>query len=78
MNTEKEDIQNGRTTFNSIKGTKVFDADGEVFGHVSDIVINQSTLNPTKLIIHKGFFGEYLRVNLKYIDKINPDAIHLW
>lgn len=77
MNKE-EDIQDGRTTFNSIKGTKVYDADGGVFGHVSDIVINQTTLNPTKLIIHKGFFGEYLRVNLKYVDKITPNAIHLW
>ncbi len=78
MNEKEDEVQDGRTTFNSIKGTKVYDADGEVFGHVSDIVINQSTLNPTKLIIHKGFFGEYLRVNLKYVDKITPDSIHLW
>ena len=76
--TKKDQIENGRTTFNSIKGTKVYDADGEVFGHVSDIEINRSTLNPTKLIIHKGFFGEYLRVNLKYVDKITSDSIHLW
>ena len=75
---KKEDLQNGRTTFNSIKGTKVYDADGEVFGHVSDIEINQTTLNPTKLVIHKGFFGEYLRVNLKYVDKITTDSIRLW
>lgn len=75
---KKEDLQNGRTTFNSIKGTKVYDADEEVFGHVSDIEINRTTLNPTKLIIHKGFFGEYLRVNLKYVDKITPNSIRLW
>ncbi len=68
----------GRTTFNHIKGTKVYDANGEVLGHVDDIEINRTTLNPTKLIIHKGFFGKYLRINLKYVEKITSDSIHLW
>ncbi len=68
----------GRTTFNDIKGTKVYDAEGEVLGHVEDIEINRTTLNPTKLIIHKGFFGRYLRINLKYVEKITRDSIHLW
>ncbi len=72
------DVEDGRTTFNKLKGMKVYDADGKVFGHVSDIEINKSTLSPTKLVIHKGFFGEYLRINLKYIEKIARDAIHLW
>lgn len=73
-----EDSLEGRTTFNRIKGVKVFDADGEPFGHVDDVEINMSTLNPTRLIIHKGLFGEYMRVNLKYIEKVTKDAIHLW
>ncbi len=68
----------GRTTFNDIKGTKVYDANGEELGHVDDIEINRTTLNPTKLIIHKGFFGRYLRINLKYVDKITRDSIQLW
>jgi len=75
---EEEEPQEGRTTFNRMRGMNVYDADGEPFGHVSDIEINKTTLNPTKLIIHKGFFGKYMRVNLKYIDKITQDAIHLW
>ncbi len=68
----------GRTTFNDIKGTKVYDGNGEVLGHVDDIEINRTTLNPTKLVIHQGFFGKYLRINLKYVDKITRDSIHLW
>ncbi len=75
---EEEEEEEGRTTFNSIRGMDVYDADGESFGHVHDIEINKTTLNPTKLIIHKGFFGEYMRINLKYIDKITSKAIHLW
>ncbi len=74
----EEENEDGRTTFNQIKGMKVYDADGEKIGHVSDVEINQATLNPTKLMIHKGFFGEYLRVNLKYIDKVTRDGIYLW
>ncbi len=70
--------KNGRTTFSELKGLKVFDADGEKFGHVSDIELNQATLSPTHLIIHKGFFGEYVKVNMKYIEKIEPREIHLW
>jgi len=70
--------KNGRTTFNELKGMKVYDADGEKFGHVSDIELNQATLSPTHLIIHKGFFGEYVKVNMKYIEKIEPNEIHLW
>lgn len=73
-----EETENGRTTFNNLKGTKVYDADGELFGHVSDIEINRTTLNPTSLIIHKGFFGEYLEINLKYVEKITSDRIDLW
>ncbi len=72
------EVEDGRTTFNKLKGMKVYACDGEVFGHVSDIEMNKSTLNPTKLVIHKGFFGEYLRINLKYVEKITRDAIHLW
>ncbi|MFP3871388.1 MAG: PRC-barrel domain-containing protein [Candidatus Natronoplasma sp.] len=68
----------GRTTFNNLRGTKVYDADGEEMGRVSDIEVNQTTLNPTRLIIHKGFFGKYLRINLKYVEKIARDSIHLW
>ncbi len=68
----------GRTTFNEIKGMKVYDSDGEPFGHVDDVEINKSTLNPTRLIIHKGLFGEYMRINLKYIEKITSKAIYLW
>ncbi len=75
---EEENEEEGRTTFNRIRGMDVYDADGKSFGHVHDIEINKTTLNPTKLIIHKGFFGEYMRVNLKYIDKITSDAIYLW
>jgi len=56
----------------------VYDSDGRSFGHVHDIEINKTTLNPTKLIIHKGFFGKYMRVNLKYIDRITRDGIYLW
>lgn len=74
----EEETENGRTTFNNLKGTKVYDLDGELFGHVSDIEINRTTLNPTSLIIHKGFFGEYLKINLKYVDKITSDRIDLW
>ncbi|MFW6041062.1 MAG: PRC-barrel domain-containing protein [Thermoplasmatota archaeon] len=68
----------GRTTFNEMKGTKVYDSEGTLFGHVSDIEINLTTLNPTNLIIHKGFFGEYIKINLKYIEKITPNEIKLW
>lgn len=75
---EGEEQSDGRTTFSKIRGTKVYDADGEKFGHVSDVEMNRSTLNPTHLIVHKGFFGEYLRVNLKYVEKITPDEIRLW
>lgn len=73
-----EDEEEGRTTFNRIRGMDVYDADGEPFGHVHDLEINKTTLNPTKLVIHKGFFGDYMRINLKYIDKITPESIHLW
>lgn len=75
-NTERP--SDGRTTFSELKGTKVYDGEGKVFGHVSDIEINQSTLNPTCLIIHKGFFGDYLRIDLKYVEKITPSKITLW
>ncbi|GEM_PF-2402520 len=75
---QEEVSSNGRTTFNNVKGTKVYDADGEELGRVSDIEINLTTLNPTRLIIHKGFFGKYLRINLKYVEKITRDSIHLW
>lgn len=75
---EVEGSSDGRTTFNNIKGTKVFDGDGEELGSVSDIEINLTTLNPTRLIIHKGFFGKYLRINLKYVEKITRDFIKLW
>ncbi len=78
MAEKEENEEEGRTTFNRIRGMDVYDADGDSFGHVHDIEINKTTLNPTKLIIHKGFFGEYMRVNLKYIDKITSDAIYLW
>ncbi|MFW5946426.1 MAG: PRC-barrel domain-containing protein [Candidatus Natronoplasma sp.] len=78
MAEKKEKEEEGRTTFNRIRGMDVYDADEEPFGHVHDIEINKTTLNPTKLIIHKGFFGEYMRINLKYIEKITPEAIHLW
>lgn len=78
MAEREENEEEGRTTFKKIRGMDVYDADGEPFGHVHDIEINKTTLNPTKLVIHKGFFGEYMRVNLKYIDKITPDGIHLW
>ncbi len=74
----KRSSSDGRTTFNDIKGTNVYDADGEEVGRVSDIEINLTTLNPTRLIIHKGFFGRYLRINLKYVEKITRDSIHLW
>ncbi len=73
-----ERTSDGRTTFSRIKGTKVYDAEGDVFGHVSDIELNQATLNPTHLIVHKGFFGEYVKINLKYIDSISRDKIQLW
>ncbi|MEF8874831.1 MAG: PRC-barrel domain-containing protein, partial [Candidatus Thermoplasmatota archaeon] len=82
---EKEDSEgkgeasaDGRTTFNNIKGTKVYDADGEEVGRVSDVEVNLTTLNPTRLIIHKGFFGKYLRINLKYVEKVTRDSIQLW
>lgn len=75
---DKRETKDGRTTFNELKGMKVYDADGEFFGRVSDIELNQATLNPTHLIIHKGFFGEYVKVNMKYIEKISPDKISLW
>ncbi len=78
MAEKEENEEEGRTTFNRIRGMDVYDADGEPFGHVHDIEINKTTLNPTKLIIHKGFFGEYMRINLKYIDNITSEAIHLW
>ncbi|MFP4001471.1 MAG: PRC-barrel domain-containing protein [Candidatus Natronoplasma sp.] len=78
MSEEKNGSQEGRTTFNKLRGMDVYDSEGESFGHVHDIEINKTTLNPTKLIIHKGFFGEYMRINLKYIDKITEDSIHLW
>ncbi len=78
MAEKEENEEEGRTTFNRIRGMDVYDADGEPFGHVHDIEINKTTLNPTKLIIHKGFFGEYMRINLKYIEKITADSIHLW
>ncbi len=78
MAEKEENEEEGRTTFNRIRGMDVYDADGESFGHVHDIEINKTTLNPTKLIIHKGFFGEYMRINLKYIDKITSEAIYLW
>lgn len=68
----------GKTTFNNIKGTHVYDAEGEHFGHVDDIEINKTTLSPTSLLIHKGFFGEYFKIDLKYIDKITSDRIYLW
>ncbi|MFO8110127.1 MAG: PRC-barrel domain-containing protein [Thermoplasmata archaeon] len=68
----------GRTTFNKIKGIKVYDAGGELFGHVDDIEINMSTMIPTHLIIHKGFFGGCFRVNIRYVDKIEQDKISLW
>ncbi|MGM0509982.1 MAG: PRC-barrel domain-containing protein [Thermoplasmatota archaeon] len=70
--------KNGRTTFTELRGMKVYDADGEFFGRVSDIELNQATLNPTHLIIHKGFFGEYVKVNMKYIEKITRSEINLW
>lgn len=73
-----EKTSDGRTTFSRIKGTKVYDAEGDVFGHVSDIELNQATLSPTHLIVHKGFFGEYVKINLKYIDRITRDKIQLW
>ncbi|MEF8835289.1 MAG: PRC-barrel domain-containing protein [Candidatus Thermoplasmatota archaeon] len=78
MTAREENEEEGRTTFNNIRGMDVYDADGEPFGHVHDIEINKTTLNPTKLVIHKGFFGEYMRVDLKYIDKITSESIHLW
>ena len=68
----------GKTTFKEILGTHVYDAMGEHFGHVDDIEINKTTLSPTGLIIHKGFFGEYFKIDLKYIDKITSDKIYLW
>ncbi len=68
----------GKTTFNKIKGTHVYDAEGEHFGHVDDIEINITTLSPTSLLIHKGFFGEYFKIDLKYIDKITSEKIYLW
>ncbi|MBS3816300.1 MAG: PRC-barrel domain-containing protein [Candidatus Thermoplasmatota archaeon] len=74
----KKTSADGRTTFKDLKGRKVYDADGEVLGHVSDIEINLTTLNPTKLIIHKGFFGKYLRINIKYIEEITEEHIKLW
>ncbi len=70
--------KDGKTTFNRIKGIKVYDAEGELFGHVDDIEINRSTMTPTHLVIHKGFFGEYFRINIRYIDKIREDKITLW
>ncbi len=78
MAEREENEEEGRTTFNSMRGMDVYDADGQSFGHVHDIEINKTTLNPTKLVIHKGFFGEYMRVDLKYIEKITSDSIHLW
>lgn len=74
----EEEEKDGRTTFKTLRGAKVYDADGEEFGHVSDIEMNLTTLNPTHLIIHKGFFGEYLRINMKYIDEVKRDKIRLW
>ncbi len=68
----------GRTTFKELKGTKVYSADGEHFGHVNDLELNRSTLNPTHLIVHKGFFGGCIRVNLKYVENITPKGIKLW
>ncbi len=73
-----DETADGRTTFRKLRGTKVYGSGGELFGHVSDIEINRSTLNPTHLIIHKGFFGERLRVNMKYIDRMDDDGIKLW
>lgn len=70
--------KDGKTSFSELKGTKVYDAEGEKFGHVSDIEVNMTTLSPTCLIIHKGFFGEYLKIDLKYIENITPDRITLW
>ncbi len=70
--------KDGRTTFNRVKGIKVYDAEGELFGHVDDIEMNRTTMIPTHLIIHKGFFGEYFRINIRYIDKIQEDKILLW
>lgn len=78
MEEEDNGSEEGRTTFNKLRGMDVYDSDDGSFGHVHDIEINKSTLNPTKLIIHKGFFGEYMRVDLKYIEKITDNSIHLW
>lgn len=75
---KKERMGDGRTSFGRLKGTKVYDSEGNVFGHVSDIEINRSTLSPTCLIIHKGFFGDYLRIDLKYVAKITTSKITLW
>ncbi len=74
----EEKSTDGRTTFNEIKGIKVYDAEGELFGHVDDIEINKTTMIPTHLIMHKGFFGEHFRINIKYIEKIEGDRILLW
>lgn len=68
----------GRTTFNRLKGAKVFSTDGELFGHLDDLEVNSSTLNPTHIIVHKGFFGGDVRINLKYVESVSPDGIRLW
>ena len=75
---ENNDPAQGRITFKGLKGTKVYGADGELFGHIDDLELNRATLNPTHLIIHKGLFGEYLRINLKYIDSLDEDGVKLW
>ncbi len=74
----KNEPGSGRTTFRRLKGTKVYGANGEPFGHVTDLEMNRSTLNPTHLIVHKGFFGGTVRVNLKYVESITSQAIRLW
>ncbi len=74
----KNEPGDGRTTFKKLKGIKVYSSNGQHFGHVTDLEMNRSTLNPTHLIVHKGFFGGHIRVNLKYIDSITPEGIKLW
>ncbi len=68
----------GRIFFSRFKGIDVIDAEGNRFGHVDDIEMNKTTLTPTHLLIHKGFFGEHFRINMKYIDRVVSDKIILW
>ncbi len=68
----------GKITFKQLRGVNVYGADGELFGHIHDLEMTRSTLNPTHLIIHKGFFQEHIRINLKYIDHMDDEGVKLW